>query len=183
MLAPEKISLTYSWHYRCQKNQVLHEFKIIKLILILYTCYFPRMCQNALKSAFAQHNEKLTTLERFFPPLVFSRLCWSFFFFLVCAGFLAAAYEVLVAACGIWFPAPLSSSLHLPSTKGFAQVWTNTSISKTSTGTSLVAQRLRLCTPEAGGLGSIPGQGTRSHMQQLRLHMPQLRPGTNKYFF
>ncbi|TEA26079.1 hypothetical protein DBR06_SOUSAS2210051, partial [Sousa chinensis] len=29
---------------------------------------------------------------------------------------------------------------------------------------SLVAQWVRLCTPNAGGLGSIPGQGTRSHM-------------------
>ena len=31
-------------------------------------------------------------------------------------------------------------------------------------GTSLVAQWIRLCTPSAGGPGSIPGQGTRSHM-------------------
>ena len=31
-------------------------------------------------------------------------------------------------------------------------------------GTCLVAQWLRLCTPNAGGQGSIPGQGTRSHM-------------------
>ncbi|TEA40826.1 hypothetical protein DBR06_SOUSAS19710034, partial [Sousa chinensis] len=29
---------------------------------------------------------------------------------------------------------------------------------------SLVAQWLGLHTPSAGGLGSIPGQGTRSHM-------------------
>ena len=35
-------------------------------------------------------------------------------------------------------------------------------------GTSLVVQRLRLCAPNGGGLGSIPGQGTRSHMLQLR---------------
>ena len=27
-------------------------------------------------------------------------------------------------------------------------------------GTSLVVQQLRLCIPNAGGLGSIPGQGT-----------------------
>ena len=33
-----------------------------------------------------------------------------------------------------------------------------------SLGTSLVAQWLRLRAPNAGGLGSIPGQGTRSHM-------------------
>ena len=31
--------------------------------------------------------------------------------------------------------------------------------------TSLVAQWLRLQAPNAGGLGSIPGQGTRSHMR------------------
>ena len=31
-------------------------------------------------------------------------------------------------------------------------------------GTSLVVQWVRLCTPNAGGPGSIPGQGTRSHM-------------------
>ena len=30
--------------------------------------------------------------------------------------------------------------------------------------TSLVVQWLKLHTPNAGGLGSIPGQGTRSHM-------------------
>ena len=33
---------------------------------------------------------------------------------------------------------------------------------------SLVVQWLRLCTPKAGGPGSIPGQGTRPHMLQLR---------------
>ena len=32
------------------------------------------------------------------------------------------------------------------------------------TGTSLVVQWLRLRAPNAGGPGSIPGQGTRSHM-------------------
>ena len=42
-------------------------------------------------------------------------------------------------------------------------------------GTSLVAQWLRLCAPNAGGLGSIPGQGTRSHMLQLKARMPQLK--------
>ena len=31
-------------------------------------------------------------------------------------------------------------------------------------GTSLVVQWVRLCTPNAGGPGSISGQGTRSHM-------------------
>ena len=35
-------------------------------------------------------------------------------------------------------------------------------------GTSLVVQWLRLCTPNAGSPGSIPGQGTGSHVPQLR---------------
>ena len=38
---------------------------------------------------------------------------------------------------------------------------------------SLVVQWLRLCAPNAGGPGLIPGQGTRSHIQQLRSHMPK----------
>ena len=42
-------------------------------------------------------------------------------------------------------------------------------------GISLVAQWLRLHAPNAGGQGSNPGQGTRSHMLQLRVHTPQLK--------
>ena len=38
-------------------------------------------------------------------------------------------------------------------------------------GTSPVVQGLRLQAPNAGGLGSIPGQGIRSHIQHLRVHM------------
>ena len=34
--------------------------------------------------------------------------------------------------------------------------------------------------PNAGGPGSIPGQGTRSHMLQLRAPMPQLGPSEAK---
>ena len=40
-----------------------------------------------------------------------------------------------------------------------------------SSGTSLVVQWLRLWAPNAGGPGSIPGQGTRSHMPQWRLEI------------
>ena len=39
-------------------------------------------------------------------------------------------------------------------------------------GTSLVVQWLRLQAPNAGGLGSIAGQGSRSHMPQKRIRMP-----------
>ena len=40
----------------------------------------------------------------------------------------------------------------------------------------LVVRWLRLGAPNAGGLGSIPSQGTRSHMLHLWVHMLQLRP-------
>ena len=36
-------------------------------------------------------------------------------------------------------------------------------------GTSLVVQWLRLHAPNTGGLGSIPSQGTRFHMLQLKI--------------
>ena len=42
-------------------------------------------------------------------------------------------------------------------------------------GTSLLVQRGGLRAPNAGGPGSIPGQGTRSCMPQLRARMPQLK--------
>ena len=42
-------------------------------------------------------------------------------------------------------------------------------------GTALVAQWIRLCAPNAGGLGLIPGQRTRSYLLQLRAPMPQLK--------
>ena len=42
-------------------------------------------------------------------------------------------------------------------------------------GISLVVQWLHLCAPNAGGQGLIPGQGTRPHMPQLRVHMLQLK--------
>ena len=46
---------------------------------------------------------------------------------------------------------------------------------KTDPGTSLVVQWLRLHAPNAEGPGSIPGQGTRSHILQLRVGQLQLR--------
>ena len=38
-----------------------------------------------------------------------------------------------------------------------------------STGTSLAVQWVRLHAPNAGGPGSFPGQGTRSHMLQWKI--------------
>ena len=47
---------------------------------------------------------------------------------------------------------------------------------KTGEGTSLVVQRLRLCTPNMRGPGLISGWGTRSHMPKLKDSlMPQLK--------
>ena len=40
---------------------------------------------------------------------------------------------------------------------------------KFTSGTSLVVQRLRIHAPNIGGPGSILGQGTRSHMLQLKI--------------
>ena len=42
-------------------------------------------------------------------------------------------------------------------------------------GTSLVFQWLGLCAPNTEGLGSIPAWETRSHLLQLRVHVPQLK--------
>ena len=41
-------------------------------------------------------------------------------------------------------------------------------LSNSTWGASLVVQGLRLCTPNAGGLGSIPSQGTKFHITQWR---------------
>ena len=46
---------------------------------------------------------------------------------------------------------------------------------KYQTGLSLVIQELRLQATNAGGPGSIPGQGVRSQKPQLRVHTPQLK--------
>ena len=46
---------------------------------------------------------------------------------------------------------------------------------KWSKGTSLVVQRLRLHTPNAGCPGLIPSRETRSHVPQLRVHTMQLK--------
>ena len=50
----------------------------------------------------------------------------------------------------------------------------NCCLKEPSLGTSTVVQWLRLSVPSAGGLGSLPGQGTRSHKPQLRVHRPGL---------
>jgi len=52
------------------------------------------------------------------------------------------------------------------------ELWIQEEKTKTG-GTSLVVQWLRYRAPKAGGLGSIPDQGTRSLMPQLKIsHAP-----------
>ena len=46
---------------------------------------------------------------------------------------------------------------------------------ETGRGTSLVVHWLRFRAPSVVDPGCIPGQGTRSHMPQLRVHMLQLK--------
>ena len=48
------------------------------------------------------------------------------------------------------------------------------------TGTSLGVQGLGLCAPNAGGPGSIPGQGAGPHMLQLKLEEPASPEQPNK---
>ena len=53
-------------------------------------------------------------------------------------------------------------------------------------GIFLVVQWLRLCTPNARGLGSIPIQGTRSHLPQLKTLSAEtdlLQPNSFFFFF
>ena len=50
----------------------------------------------------------------------------------------------------------------------------NSNVFRVGLGTSLVVQALRLCTPNAGGSGPIPGQVTGSHTPQLRVCTSQL---------
>ena len=58
--------------------------------------------------------------------------------------------------------------------KGREEQWKNSNEEREG-GTSLVAQWLRLQVLNEGNWGSIPGQGTRVYMLQLRVHMPQLK--------
>ena len=48
-------------------------------------------------------------------------------------------------------------------------------------GTSLEVHRLRRCTPNAGGLGSVSGQGLYPTCCSRDSHVPQLRPGAAKW--
>ena len=62
-------------------------------------------------------------------------------------------------------PPPIPSCVLMPSVQHRED---GVSFQKYQSGASLVGHWLRLCAPKAGGLGLIPGQGTRSHVVQLK---------------
>ena len=57
----------------------------------------------------------------------------------------------------------------MPTRKSSFKGWAGEedAIKDTKTGTSLVVHWVRLCAPNAGGLGSIPVWGTRSHLHAI----------------
>ena len=65
------------------------------------------------------------------------------------------------------FIQPRRLAVSCPQTELLRDLWA-LGLQGDSGGTSLMVQWLRLRSPNAGGLGSIPGQGTWSHMLQLR---------------
>ena len=63
--------------------------------------------------------------------------------------------------------------------------WGTLGVKTTRMGTSVVLQWLRLHAPNAGGPGSIPHRGTRSHMLQLKIPRAATKPQCSqidKYF-
>ena len=50
-------------------------------------------------------------------------------------------------------------------------------------GTSLAVQWLSLLAPNAGGLGVSPGQGTRSHVPQLKISCATIKIWYSQPFF
>ena len=75
----------------------------------------------------------------------------------------------------VFFPSPLCSSHAEPLLPPITALkFSITSQSqKFVTGTFLVVQWLRIHAPNAGDMGSITGQGTRSHVRQLRVCLLQ----------
>ena len=68
---------------------------------------------------------------------------------------------------------PQGQGLHQQPTSAPLLGWEADTSSEVCWGTSLVAQWLRLYASNAGGLGSSPGKGSRYHMPQLWVCMPQ----------
>ena len=65
----------------------------------------------------------------------------------------------------VFLPLPFNVPSSNPGRSQMSSFYPNTKVCEV---TSLVVQWLRRSTPNAGGPGSIPSQGTRSHMPQLK---------------
>ena len=70
----------------------------------------------------------------------------------------------------LWLPGPFEHGRCAFQRKSY-----RTGVQNELEGASPVVQSLRLLAPNAADLGSIPSQGTRSHMVQPRIRMPQLK--------
>ena len=64
---------------------------------------------------------------------------------------------------------PMDRGLWQATVHGLVKIWTQLSTSRSKMRDSLVVYWLRLHAPNARGLGSIPCQGTRSHMLQVKI--------------
>ena len=91
------------------------------------------------------------------PLLKFTNCCFLFFLIFI---HLKVPNQLLILCPYLFFSHLIKP---LPSCKQIYQQ------QKTVPGISLVVQWLRLCVPNAGVLGSIPGQRTRSHMLKLKI--------------
>ena len=130
-------------------------------------------------------NESKKLLNRAPLSLAFQRMCLIFQFMLRqglgrklrSAVWLKARSRVLAWASFSYNPADLGQPKWITSLAQKEMWWVRK-------GTSLVVQWLKLCAPKTGGWSLIPGQGTRSHMSQLRVQVPQPRQSSQiiKYF-
>ena len=128
---------------------------------------------NTLFKKFLGKNEKcvfhfyLTEGTSIWPLTAFPILKtygWYFVLFLCTCGLGSLESERL------WRSSSSSSCTVL------GKLWNSSFLHSTIiSGTSLVVQWLRLRAPNVGGPGLIPGQGTRSHILQLRVCMLQLK--------
>ena len=116
---------------------------------------------NGFMSDCVQHFA-LSDLKLFFDPPLFTALKWY-----LCettgrihrANLLLTGEETLFAWAGVG----CGVDTHTKTKEPDPCLW------RSPQGTSLAVQWPRFCIPKARGPGSIPGQGTRSHMLHLRL--------------
>ena len=128
------------------------------LAFCLQACYFPHMNLWLEVSNLSEVN--ITKVHQYF---------WFSLLLSTRRTVLVVMRFVLINT--VWAEA----SIHFPASLSSATANSEGSYQEGSIRTSLVVQWLRLCTPNAEGSGSIPGQRTWFHMLQWRGHMPLLK--------